>query len=491
MQILKQLLENFNLINIFGNDDIRISSIEYNSKNVSQNTLFVAIKGENFDGHQFIPEAIDRGANAIVCEFLPDDLNNNITYIQVPNSRIALAELANAFYDFPSNKLKIIGITGTNGKTTITFLLNHMFQYFNKKTAIIGTTGIFIDNKKIPASHTTPESLELFRYLNQCVEQNIEYVSMEVSSHSLVQHRVHNINFVAASFTNLTLDHLDYHKTIQNYAKAKKMLFDNLQPDAIAVINNDDPFADYIIMDCKAKHIYRVGRQSDADYTIKNEKLSLKGVECDIVKNNITYKIQAPLLGKFNIDNLAQAFVIASELGFEPNEICKSLESATGARGRMEKYDLPNGALAIIDYAHTPDALEKALQSLKQIHNANSVDGKIICVFGCGGNRDKSKRPKMGKIACDFSDFVIITNDNPRNEDPQAIFNDILEGINIEMQNKVSIIPDRAEAIHSAIELSKENDIIFIAGKGHEEYQIIAGERRAFSDRQIVLDYCK
>jgi UDP-N-acetylmuramoyl-L-alanyl-D-glutamate--2,6-diaminopimelate ligase len=222
--------------------------------------------------------------------------------------------------------------------------------------------------------------------------------------------------FFAAAFTNLTLDHLDYHKTIQNYAKAKKMLFDNLQPDAIAVINNDDPFADYIIMDCKAKHIYRVGRQSDADYTIKNEKLSLKGVECDIVKNNITYKIQAPLLGKFNIDNLAQAFVIASELGFEPNEICKSLESATGARGRMEKYDLPNGALAIIDYAHTPDALEKALQSLKQIHNANSVDGKIICVFGCGGNRDKSKRPKMGKIACDFSYFVIITNDNQENE---------------------------------------------------------------------------
>jgi UDP-N-acetylmuramoyl-L-alanyl-D-glutamate--2,6-diaminopimelate ligase len=314
---------------------------------------------------------------------------------------------------------------------------------------------------------------------------------MEVSSHSLVQHRVHYINFVAASFTNLTLDHLDYHKTMQNYAKAKKMLFDNLQPDAIAVINNDDPFADYIIMDCKAKHIFRVGRQSDADYSIKNEKLSLKGVEFDIVKNNITYKIQSPLLGKFNIDNLAQAFVIASELGFEPKEICKSLESATGALGRMEKYDLPNGALAIIDYAHTPDALEKALQSLKQIHCANSVDGKIICVFGCGGNRDKSKRPKMGKIACDFSDFVIITNDNPRNEDPQAIFNDILEGINIEMQNKVSIIPDRAEAIHSAIELSKENDIIFIAGKGHEEYQIIAGERRAFSDRQIVLDYSK
>jgi len=491
MQILKHLLDNINIINIFGNDDIIISSIEYNSKNVSPNSLFVAIHGENFDGHQFINDAIERGATAIACEFLPDDLYKNITYIQVPDSRIALAELSNAFYDFPSNKLKIIGITGTNGKTTITFLLNHIFQYFNKKTAIIGTTGIFIDNKKIPTTHTTPESLELFAYLNQCVNVGVEYVSMEVSSHSLVQHRVHCINFIAAAFTNLTQDHLDYHKTMQDYANAKKLLFDNLQHDAIAVINADDTYADYIIKDCKAKQIFTVGRKSDSDYIIKNENLSIKCVEFDIVNNNTTYKIHSPLLGKFNIDNLAQAFAIASELGFEPNEICQCLENATGAPGRMEKYNLPNGAIAIIDYAHTPDALEKALQSLKQIHYANLLNGKIICVFGCGGNRDRDKRHKMGKIACDLSDFVIITNDNPRNEDPQVIFEDILKGINGNKRNTVSIIQDRAEAIRYAIEKSTKNDIILIAGKGHEDYQIIRGERRPFSDRQIVQEYCK
>ena len=487
MHNLSSLIENITYLNIFGNYDKLISSIEYNSKNINTNSLFVAIKGDNFDGHKFISEAIERGAIAIVCEVLPENIQNNITYIQVNDSRRTLAQLSNAFYDFPSNKLNIIGITGTNGKTTITYLLNNIFQYFNKKSAIIGTTGIFIDNKKIPATHTTPESLELYSYLNQCVNENIEFVAMEVSSHSLVQHRVDGVKFRVAAFTNLTQDHLDYHKTMQEYATAKKILFDNLTHDAIAIINSDDTYSDYIIQDCRAQSIVRVGRKERDDYIIENENISLKGLNFDLKFNNNIYKIQSPLLGKFNIDNLAQTFAIAVSLGFDPQEICNCLKTATGAPGRMETYNLPNGAIAIIDYAHTPDALEKALQSLKNIHKSGSIKGNIICVFGCGGNRDHEKRPQMGKIACNLSDYVILTNDNPRDENPQAIFNDILEGISENYKNNVQIIPNRADAIKYAIDIAMENDIILIAGKGHEEYQIIGKERIPFSDKNIIL----
>lgn len=487
MHNLSSLIENLNYLNIFGNYDNLISSIEYNSKNINTNSLFVAIKGDNVDGHKFISEAIERGAIAIVCEVLPENIQDNITYIQVNDSRRTLAQLSNAYYDFPSNKLNIIGITGTNGKTTITYLLNNIFQYFNKKSAIIGTTGIFIDNKKIPATHTTPESLELYGYLNQCVNENIEFVAMEVSSHSLVQHRVDGVEFRVAAFTNLTQDHLDYHKTMQEYATAKKILFDNLTHDAIAIINSDDTYSDYIIQDCRAQSIVRVGRKERDDYIIENENISLKGLNFDLKFNNNIYKIQSPLLGKFNIDNLAQTFAIAVSLGFDPQEICNCLKTATGAPGRMETYNLPNGAIAIIDYAHTPDALEKALQSLKNIHKSVSIKGKIICVFGCGGNRDHGKRPQMGKIACNLSDYVILTNDNPRDEEPQAIFNDILEGISENYKNNVQIIPNRADAIKYAIDIAKENDIILIAGKGHEEYQIIGKERIPFSDKNIIL----
>jgi len=491
MQELNHLIENVHIINIFGNNDKLVSSIEYNSKNVKLNSLFVAIKGENFDGHKFISEAIDRGANSIVCEDLPGTMLDNITYILVNNSRAALAELSNAYFDFPANKLNIIGITGTNGKTTITYLLNQIFQHFGKQTAIIGTTGIIINDKKIPATHTTPESLELFDYINQCVNSGVEYISMEVSSHSLAQNRVFGVKFIAAAFTNLTQDHLDYHKTMQEYADAKKKLFDNLSEDAIVVINSDDSYANYVIKDCKAKTILKVGRRANADYIISDENLSLQGIDFSIQYKNSIYKIQSLLLGKFNIDNLAQAFAIAASLGFEPNEICNSLTSATGAPGRMERYNLPNGAIAIIDYAHTPDALEKALQTLRGINNSTVSTRQLICVFGCGGNRDKSKRPKMGEIASDLADIVVLTNDNPRWEDPQTIFNDILAGIAENDKHKVKIIPNRTEAIQFALYQSQKNDFILIAGKGHEEYQIIGDKRIAFSDKNVIYDYYK
>ncbi|HAW07936.1 MAG TPA: UDP-N-acetylmuramoyl-L-alanyl-D-glutamate--2,6-diaminopimelate ligase [Bacteroidetes bacterium] len=490
MQKLNLLLKYIDFIKLIGNSDISVHSIEYNSKNVSQNSLFVAIKGDKFDGHQFIDEAIRKGATSIVCQDLPQNLIDNITYIQVLNSRIALAELANAFFDFPSNKLKVIGITGTNGKTTITFLLNSIFEYFHKKTAIIGTTGIYINNNKIPATHTTPESLELFGYLNQCVEQEIDYVSMEVSSHSLLQNRVHNVNFVAAAFTNLTQDHLDYHKTMQDYANAKKILFDNISPDAIVVINSDDKYSDYMISNTKAKNIIKVGRQAGADYIISNEHLSLAGLDFEIIHKNKSYKIKSKMLGKFNIDNLSQAFAIASELGINPDEIPLALKNAIGAPGRMEKYDLTNGAIAIIDYAHTPDALEKALQSLREVRLSSNTNGKIICVFGCGGNRDQAKRPMMGRIASNLAEYIIITNDNPRLENPEKIFENILDGIPSDKRDNVEVIPEREKAIKLAIEKSSKNDIILIAGKGHEEYQIIGTEKIAFRDKDIILKNC-
>ncbi len=476
-------------------ENIHISGINYNSKLCKKNNVFVAIKGEKLDGHIFIKDAILQGAIVIICENLPDIQNevfNNISFINVQNSRLALAEISDAFYNFPSNKLKIIGITGTNGKTTTTFLLKSILETANKKVGMIGTTGIFIGQNKIETTHTTPESLELMQIFNQMIENNIEYVIMEVSSHSLILNRVAKINFIAAAFTNLTSEHLDFHKTMENYANAKKILFDNLNNKSIAVINFDDNYSNIITNNCKAEKILFTHNITQPNNSIDNSTNNIPIVHItnkilekkystftlNIENHNVNFKINLP--ASFNIENATIAILIAYKLNINIETIKKGLENSTGAPGRLEAVYLNNKATAYVDYSHTPDALEKALKTCRNILNNNN---KLICIFGCGGARDKTKRPIMGKIAASNADIIIITDDNPRTENNLDIINDIIKGIdNYNNSKNIFIIPNRAEAIKKAVKISKENDIILIAGKGHENYQIIGTEKIHFSD---------
>ncbi len=467
-----------------------VSSIEYDSRKCKEDSLFVAIRGESFDGHDYIDQAISNGAKFIVCEVLPKEILPNISYMTVNNSRKSLAELSHAWYDYPSKKMKMIGITGTNGKTTITFLLKDILEKAGLKTAIIGTTGIFFGNEKIPATHTTPESLELSGILNTLVEKGVEYTIMEVSSHALMQYRVFGIDFLFAGFTNLTHDHLDYHKNMGHYASAKKILFDSMRPEGYAVFNADDPYSKFILSTCRAEKIEGISR-NDSDWIIKDEILDLDSNKfCLIKKNKFEISIKTPLIGRFNNDNLTVAIAIANALGIDVNTINEAVSSAIGAPGRMQRILLSNGAVGIVDYAHTPDALQKAILSCKDVIESAEADGaKLICVFGCGGNRDTAKRPEMGKIAGEFADFTIITDDNPRMENSSDILAMIESGIDHEFAHKYQIIADRAKAIEKAFEMSNKNDIILVAGKGHENYQIIGKDKIHFDDAEELFKY--
>jgi len=484
---LNQILQNIDFIEILGNQNISVSQIAYNSQQVKPDALFVAIKGYNVDGHTFINNAIENGAKAIICESFPSDLNPEITYIKTANSRKSLAQVSNVWFGYPSKNLKLIGITGTNGKTTITFLIKGILSKFGKKIGIIGTTGIYIDDEKIPSTHTTPESLELFEILAYFQNKDVEYVVMEVSSHSLDQDRVYGLNFNAAIFTNLTLDHLDYHKTMENYALAKQKLFNSLDENAIAIINSDDNYKDLMKKNCKSKNIADYGRQNTPDFQILGEYISLRSNHFKIQFNQNKqqiFEINSNLIGKFNIDNLTAAIVTCYKLGFDIDKIIEYSQNLQAAPGRMEKINLPNLAIGIVDYAHTPDALLKVLKTISEIRTQTKDNSQIISVFGCGGDRDKTKRPLMGKITAELSDKVIITSDNPRTESPQQIIDDILSGIPDIFHSKVMTCLDRAKAIKEAYRISKANDIVLVAGKGHENYQIIGMEKLHFNDKE-------
>lgn len=480
-----------------GHSNGYVSSISYDSRKCERNSLFVAISGNNFDGHDYIEDAIKRGAKYIVCERVPPTILPDCMYLIVKCSRRALAQASHFWFRYPTENMNVIGVTGTNGKTTITYLLEHIARSSGIESAIIGTTGAFAKGYRKELSNTTPESYELVKIFSDLKKMNVKFLAMEVSSHSLDQERVYGINFGGGIFTNLTQDHLDYHHNMAKYANAKKRLFDSLLPESIAVVFSDDPYGKYMLQDSHSAHKFRVGRNHDSDVRIVEESLSINGINFTVEFNNRSLgqgkvSFESNLIGRFNIDNSALAITMGLALGFELDVIQNALKSFEGVPGRMEKVLLGNGALGIVDYSHTPDALQKALETCREVISKNSpMAGKLICVFGCGGDRDREKRPLMGKIAEKFSDSIIITSDNPRTEDPDKIINQIYQGISKSGKKKAIQISNRAEAIEYAYRMSNQGDIILVAGKGHEQYQIIGNTKYHFSDKEQLEKYAK
>ncbi|MDQ1265883.1 MAG: UDP-N-acetylmuramoyl-L-alanyl-D-glutamate--2,6-diaminopimelate ligase [Bacteroidota bacterium] len=499
MKNLNALIAQIQISKVINPSDNEIRTIEFDSRKVKEGSLFVAIEGSALDGHLFIDRAIEKGACCIVCERFEgrESVLKNCTVIITDNSRLALARLAHAFFDFPSGRLNVTGITGTNGKTTITFLLNSIYEKTVRKPAIIGTTGIYYGGKSFSATHTTPDPLQLCTYFETMRAKGITDLVMEVSSHALAQYRADGISFHSAIFTNLTHEHLDYHKTPEEYAKAKKRLFEMLSPDGIAIVNGDDKYGDFMLEGCRSELKFKLGRSQDNDIRITDEKFDLNGISFSIRFGNQLpkklqgiIKINSLLTGKFNIENLSFAAAIARLQGIDCDIISQALAKAQGAPGRMQRVMLKSGALALVDYAHTPDALEKALSTCREIlESSDKPNARLICVFGCGGDRDSSKRPVMGEISGRIADFTVITNDNPRTEDPDKIIAQIYAGISKENKIKTIMISDRSDAVKYAAKLAVEGDILLVAGKGHENYQIIGTEKIHFDDREELEKY--
>lgn len=484
---LTKLISRINVIQVAGDVQRKdVTGIFYDSRKVIKDSIFVAVKGYKTDGHRFILDAINKGAFAIILEdnnSVPDKIfiHDGIAKILVKDSRIALAQISNIYFDRPSEKLKLIGITGTNGKTTTSYFIKNILETNGNKTGLIGTISNFIGNKEIKTLLTTPESVELNELLFEMHKQDCDYAVMEVSSHSLVLNRVFDLHFSAAVFTNITSDHLDFHGTFENYLSAKKILFDSLSPSAFGVINSDDKNCLTLISNSKA-HPLSYGTTSGADFILKNIKYDLTGTSFSIENQGNIYQASTSLVGEFNAYNACAAFVTAISLGIE-NKICiEGIRTTKQVPGRFEVVG-NDTKKCIIDYSHTADSLEKALLALNKI-----TDGKnpIYTVFGCGGNRDKTKRPVMGKIASELSKYAIVTSDNPRYEEPLEIINDIKNGIS---KTNYEVIEDREEAIKKAIENSEDDAVILIAGKGHENYQEIKGVRNHFSDKEVAEKY--
>jgi UDP-N-acetylmuramoyl-L-alanyl-D-glutamate--2,6-diaminopimelate ligase len=484
---LTQLLNSLHVIQVTGEVQRKdVAGIVYDSRKVQKNSVFVAIKGFKTDGHLFIQDAINKGAIAIVVEdnnSIPDELitHTQIAKILVKDSRIALAEISKGYYNDPTSKLKLIGITGTNGKTTTTFILKNILQNAGFKTGLLGTIANYIDDVKIDSNLTTPESNDLNRFFYEMIQTGCSHSVMEVSSHSLILNRVHGLNFLGAIFSNITSDHLDFHQTFEEYLKAKKILFDGLNSDSFAIINSDDNSAADIVKDSKAK-IITYGMSDRSDYQIKDIRYDLDGTEFTITHNKIDFIISTSLIGTFNAYNAASAFVTAKCFGIDESKIMKGIKSSPQVPGRFEVLGNGNKKV-IVDYSHTADSLEKALLAVREIVKNNN---QIVTVFGCGGDRDKTKRPVMGKVASELSDKVIVTSDNPRTENPFMIIDDIKKGI---IKNNYQVEENREAAIAQAIKNSDDNAVILIAGKGHENYQEINGIRNHFSDREVALKY--
>ncbi len=482
--ILAEILKDLEYKLIQGSLQKEISSVAYDSRKCNSDSLFVAIKGTKTDGHKYINELISKGISAIVCEDVSNIStgNDRTALIQFKNSRNALSHISKNWYGDPLNETKVIGVTGTNGKTTITYLLKSIFEKAGLKTGVIGTTGIFCGDESQDATHTTPESFELFGHFAKMKQSDVQFIFMEVSSHALHQSRVASINFDSAIFTNLTHEHLDYHKSLEEYALAKKILFDMIEKNGTAIVNGDDDFGDFMLKDIKAGTMIKLGRNTHNDCLIGNESLSLNQMEFSINYNDLKEDFTTPMIGRFNIDNCASAIVCALNYGIPKDIIKSAIQSSIGAPGRMQRVPLKTGAIGIVDYSHTPDSLDKALRTCREILNSTSANSNLICVFGCGGDRDKSKRAIMGKISSDLAEVTIITDDNPRTEKSEDIISDIYAGIDKDKQKYTKIIPDRREAIVFAVANSNDNDIILVAGKGHENYQIYGTTKSHFDD---------
>jgi UDP-N-acetylmuramoyl-L-alanyl-D-glutamate--2,6-diaminopimelate ligase len=481
--IITELVNRIPVLEIHGDNNREVTELVIDSRKVTENALYIAMRGTVVDGHSFIASAIEKGAATIVCEEFPETLAENVTYVLVKDSSKALGQLASNFYGNPSEKLKLIGVTGTNGKTSVSTLLFDVFKNLGYPAALLSTVEIRIGDEIIPATHTTPDVITINRILAEAVEKGCEFAFMEVSSHGIAQNRIEGLHFKIAGFTNLTHDHLDYHKTFEEYLKTKKRFFDELEDTAIAITNVDDKNGNVMLQNTKAKK-KSYALKTMADYHGKLLEVDFNGM----LLNFNGKEFWTTLTGKFNVYNLLLVFGIAAELGFEQDEILQAVSKLKRVSGRFETFKSDGGIFFIVDYAHTPDALENILDSINDIRTKNE---RLITVFGCGGDRDHSKRPEMGNIATKKSTLAIITSDNPRTEDPAQIIKEIEAGVEPQNFSKYTSIPDRKEAIKMAIKFAEPKDIVLVAGKGHETYQEINGVKHHFDDKEVINELWK
>lgn len=477
---LSALLSSCKILELVGNTEQDITGICFDSRNVSTSSMFIATVGTVVDGHQFIASAIEKGASVIVCEKLPEQLDATITYVVVENSSRAMGLIAAAYYQHPSKKLKLVGVTGTNGKTTVATLLSNLFQALGYKVGLLSTVENKINNTVIPSSHTTPDSITINELLLAMIEANCDYCFMEVSSHATVQERIAGLSFTGAVFTNISHDHLDFHHTFDEYIKAKKYFFDQLPASAFALTNSDDKRGAVMLQNTKA-HVKTYALQSMATFKAKIIENQFSGLFLNIDAEEVWFK----MVGSFNAYNLLAVYATAMLLDQDKTRVLTILSTLSGAEGRFDYTIAANGVIGIVDYAHTPDAIKNVLQTIANIRKGNET---VIAIVGCGGDRDKTKRPIMAEVACKLSDKVILTSDNPRTEDPATILKEMEAGVPISLKKKTITIQDRKEAIRTACHLAKSGDIILLAGKGHEKYQEINGVKFPFDDKQIFSE---
>ncbi len=481
---LKELIRNICPVKVVGNDDVEITGVNIDSRCIAKGHLFVAMKGTQVDGHRYIPKAIELGASAVLCEDMPEgELPGHVVFVQVASTEDAVGPVATHFYGDPSRKLHLVGVTGTNGKTTVATLLYNMFRAMGHKCGLLSTVCNYIVDEAVPASHTTPDPIELNQLLARMVESGCEYAFMECSSHAIAQKRIGGLRFEGGIFTNLTRDHLDYHKTFENYRDAKKAFFDMLPKTSFAIVNADDKNGQVMVQNCKAQ-VKTYSTRSMADFRARLLECHFEGMYLEIDGREVGVQF----IGKFNVSNLLAVYGTAVMLGKRPEEVLVVLSTLKSVSGRLEPLRSPEGFTAIVDYAHTPDALENVLNA---IHEVLGGKGQVITVCGAGGNRDKGKRPLMAQEAVKQSDRVIITSDNPRFEKPQDIINDMLAGLDQRQMKKVLSIVDRREAIRTACMLAKKGDVILVAGKGHEDYQEIEGVKHHFDDKEVLREIFK
>ena len=480
MMTLQSILKDIKPLNLTGSTDIEITGVNIDSRRIAEGHLFIALRGTQVDGHKFISKAVEQGASAILCEDMPEEMAEGVTYVQVASTEDVVGKVATLFYGNPSKKLKLVGVTGTNGKTTIATLLYNMFRKFGYKCGLLSTVCNYIEDVAIPADHTTPDPIELNRLLSEMVEAGCQYAFMECSSHAIAQKRIGGLYFAGGIFTNLTRDHLDYHKTFENYRNAKKAFFDMLPKTAFAVTNADDKNGMVMVQSTKAT-VKTYSTRSMADFKARILECHFGGMYLEIDGKEVGVQF----IGKFNVSNLLAVYGAAVMLGEKPENILLVMSTLKSVNGRLDPIRSEKGYTAIVDYAHTPDALENVLNA---IHEVLDGKGKVITVCGAGGNRDKGKRPLMAQEAVKQSDRVIITSDNPRFEEPQEIINDMLAGLDQQQMKKVISIVDRREAIRTACMMAQKGDVILVAGKGHEDYQEVKGIKHHFDDKEVIRE---
>ena len=483
MKYLSDIIEGLAFTELQGSADTWITAVVFDSRKVVPGCLFVAVKGTQSDGHDYIEQAVRDGAVAVICEELPGHVVGEVDFLMVADSSKALGLVASQFYGEPSSKLKLVGVTGTNGKTTIATLLYKLFRDLGYKCGLLSTVENQINGQVVTATHTTPDPVQLNALLEEMVQQGCDYCFMEVSSHAVVQHRIEGLKFSGAIFSNLTHDHLDYHKTFENYRDAKKQFFDGLGRNAFALTNADDRNG-MVMLQNTAAHKKSYGLKNMADYRAKILESQFAGLLLNIDGEEVWFK----LVGTFNAYNLLAVYATAMLLDQDKAKVLTSLSRLSGAEGRFDYVTAPNKIIGIVDYAHTPDAVQNVLST---IHDVRKGKEKVITVIGCGGDRDKTKRPVMAKVACEWSDLVILTSDNPRSEDPAQIIKDMEAGVGPEFQRRVMSITDRREAIKTACNLAQPGDIVLVAGKGHEKYQEVKGVRTHFDDKEELLNIFK